>query len=118
VRKHKMQERILFSSFFASNLTAARRLLPDVPCGLLTFRGRLGAWGRSIGWRGKPYAALHPFYTDADAGMVARVHAAGKRFNVWTVNAEDALRRMIGLGVDGLITDDPGLACRLLGRMI
>jgi len=117
VRKHRMQERIIFSSFFASNLVLAHRFLPDVPCGLLTFRGRLGAWGRKYGWRRKTYAALHPFVTDVDAGLVERVHSAGKQYNVWTVNAAADLQRLIDLGVDGLITDDPGLACSLLGRM-
>jgi glycerophosphoryl diester phosphodiesterase len=116
VRKHRMQERIIFSSFFASNLKLARRFLPTVPCGLLTFKGWVGAAGRTFGWRGKTYAALHPFVTDVEAGMIDRVHAAGKRYNVWTVNAAEELRRLIGLGVDGLITDDPGLACTLLGR--
>jgi glycerophosphoryl diester phosphodiesterase len=116
VRRHRMEERLIFSSFFPWNLSLVRRSLPGVPCGLLTFRGRAGAWGRNYGWRRKPFAALHPFYTDTDAALVDRVHGAGKRFNVWTVNAGDDLRRMIGLGVDGLITDDPGLACSLLGR--
>jgi glycerophosphoryl diester phosphodiesterase len=35
---------------------------------------------------------------------------------VWTVNAEQDLKRMIGLGVDAIFTDDPELALRLLGR--
>jgi len=116
VRRFKMEDRILFSSFLPWNLSIARRALPNIPCGLLTMRGWMGAWGRKIGWRAKTYAALHPFYTDVDEGMVERVHAAGKRFNVWTVNAEEDLRRMIGYGVDGLITDDPALAGRLTHR--
>jgi glycerophosphoryl diester phosphodiesterase len=36
--------------------------------------------------------------------------------NVWTVNDEADLRRVIDWGVDGIITDHPALARRLLPR--
>ena len=114
VKKHGLESRVLFSSFLARNLRKARLLLPEVPRGLLTLSGLLGYWGRTFGWRGD-YAALHPYLTDVSAGLVYRVHAAGKRLNVWTVNTEADLKRMVGLGVDGIITDDPALALRLLG---
>ncbi len=116
VKKFGLQERILFSSFFPHNLVKARKLLPEVPCGLLTWSNWMGKWGRTIGFRRSTYAALHPYLDNVDTGMVNRVHAAGKRINVWTVNGEDNLKRMIGLGVDGIFTDDPGLALKLLGR--
>jgi glycerophosphoryl diester phosphodiesterase len=47
---------------------------------------------------------------------VQRVQAAGRRLHVWTVNAEADLQHMIDWGVDGIFTDDPALAGRLLGR--
>ena len=112
VKKHGLQSRVLFSSFFARNLQKARLLLPEVPRGLLTLPGLMGFWGRTFGWRGD-YAALNPYMTDVNAGLVDRIHAAGKRVNAWTVTAEADIKRMIGLGVDGIITDDPALALRL-----
>jgi len=115
VKKHGLQNKMLFSSFFARNLQITRSLLPEVPRGLLCLRGRLGLWGRTFGWRGN-YFALHPYLTDVTPGLVSRVHAAGKRLNAWTVNPEEQLKRMIGFGVDAIITDDPVLALRLLGR--
>jgi glycerophosphoryl diester phosphodiesterase len=110
-----MQERVLFSSFLARNLRRAAALLPEVPRGLLTLSGLLGLWGRVAGWRGN-VQALHPYYTDVTAGLVERLHAAGKTVNTWTVNGEVDIKTMIGRGVDGIITDDPALALRLLGR--
>jgi glycerophosphoryl diester phosphodiesterase len=115
VKKHGLQDRMLFSSFFPLNLRMARSLLPEVPLGLLCMRGKLGSWGRNLGWRGD-YFALHPYFTDVDPGLVYRVQAAGKRIHVWTVNPEEDLKRMIGFGIDAVITDDPELALRLLGR--
>jgi glycerophosphoryl diester phosphodiesterase len=115
VKKHGIHSQIIFSSFLPWNLRKARSLLPEVPCGLLTMRGWKGFGGRLFGWRGD-YDALHPFFTDLNAGLVDRVHAAGKRVNVWTVTAEEDIKRMIGLGVDGLITGNLSLALHLLGR--
>jgi glycerophosphoryl diester phosphodiesterase len=115
VARHALQERVLFSSFHIRNLSRIRTLLPNVPRGLLTRPGWKGSWGRSFGWRGS-VAALHPYQADVNQGLVARVHGMGKRVHVWTVNAEADLRRLLSLGVDGIITDDPALTCRLLGR--
>lgn len=115
VKKHALQDRILFSSFFSRNLRKARLLLPEVACGLLASSGILGLWARSIGWRGD-FLALHPYLREASPTLIRRVHAAGKRLHVWTVNSEEDLKRMIDLGVDAIFTDDPGLILHLLGR--
>jgi len=117
VKKHNVQDRTLFSSFFTRNLRKVRLFLPEVPRGLLTMPGLVGFWGRAFGWRGD-YFALHPFMAEVNPGLIHRVHAAGKRIHVWTVNSTKDLKRMIHLGVDAIFTDDPMLALRMLGRGI
>lgn len=113
VKKHKLQKRILFSSFFASNLSKARSYLPDVPCGLLAFNGLLGIWARSFGFAFGKFEALHPALKDMTQQQVARVHRLNRRVHVWTVNDERDMRRLFGWGVDGIFTDDPQLAARV-----
>lgn len=114
VRKHAMQERVLFSSFFPGNLRRARALLPEVPRGQLAWRGWMGWLARTLFWRGQ--FALHPYLTDVTPALVSRLHKAGKRVFVWTVNAEADMNHLIRLGVDGLFTDDPALLLRLRNR--
>ena len=113
VKKFGLQKRVMFSSFFASNLSRARAYLPDVPRGLLTFRGLLGAWARSFGFAFGGYQALHPYFTDVTPQQVQRVHRLNRRIHVWTVNAEDDMRRLFYWGVDAIFTDDPQLAVRM-----
>ena len=115
VKKHALQKRVLFSSFYSANLRKARSLLPEVPRGLLCMPGIAGFWGRTISWRGD-YFAVHPNLAEVNSGLVDRAHAAGKRVHVWTVNLEEDLQKMIALGVDAVFTDDPDLALCLLGR--
>jgi glycerophosphoryl diester phosphodiesterase len=115
VKRHGLQERILFSSFLVHNLKKVRSLLPNVPRGLLALPGLPGYLGRTFTWRGD-YFALHPHLSDVQEGLVNRVHAVGKRIHVWTVNASEDLSKMIALGVDAIFTDDPKLLLSLLGR--
>jgi glycerophosphoryl diester phosphodiesterase len=40
-------------------------------------------------------------------GFVEVAHRAGKQVHVWTVNEAEAMRRLLDLGVDGIVTDRP-----------
>lgn len=51
-----------------------------------------------------------------DADVMAAARAAGIRVAAWTVNEEADMRRMVGLGVDMVMSDRPDLAKRLMGR--
>jgi glycerophosphoryl diester phosphodiesterase len=109
IKKHALQKRVIFSSFFFTNLVMARRLLPTVPRGQLLFEGNSGWWQRvTAGFMSLD--AEHPYTSDVTAEMVERLHAKGRRVHVWTVNDPQDMRRLRALGVDGIFTDDPLLA--------
>lgn len=114
VKRHGLQNRILFSSFLPGNLSKAAALLPEVPRGLLALGGWMGAWARSFGFAFGDYYALHPYMTDVSARQVSRVHQLKRRIHVWTVNAADDMRRLFSWRVDGIFTDDPALAVKVL----
>ena len=113
VKRLGLQKRVLFSSFFASNLSKARAYLPDVPTGLLAFGGLLGAWARSFGFNFGKYEALHPYLKDVTSQQVQRVHRLNRRIHVWTVNEAEDMRRLFHWGVDAIFTDDPRLAVQV-----
>lgn len=60
--------------------------------------------------------AVNPHFTTVDEGVVERARSLQLDVNAWTVNARVDLERMAGFGVAGIITDDPELALRVLGR--
>ena len=44
-------------------------------------------------------------------------HRVGVEVHVWTVNEEDEMRRLLALGVDGLVTDRADLAMAVLSSV-
>ena len=109
VKKHALQDRIIFSSFLFTNLIAAQRLLPDVPCGQLIDVGRSGWWQRAAA-RIMRVDAEHPFTADVTPQFVQKAHGRGRRVHVWTVNDPADMRRLYACAVDGIFTDDPPVA--------
>jgi len=59
-------------------------------------------------------AGLAVRYSYVDRGLVEALHASGFLVAAWTVNEPEALRRLEGLGVDIVVTDDPCRARRWL----
>jgi glycerophosphoryl diester phosphodiesterase len=60
--------------------------------------------------------AVNLHFTSVDQEVVERARDHELDVNVWTVNAEEDLTRMVALGVAGIITDDPVLALEVVGR--
>ncbi len=114
VKRMKLQERVLFSSFYPGNLQTTAHLLPNVPVGLLAEPSIKGWLARSpITLKISP-RAIHPYLIDATARMIRREHARGRRVHVWTVNSPADMRRLFAADVDGIFTDDPRLARQVL----
>jgi glycerophosphoryl diester phosphodiesterase len=106
--------RVLVSSFHPRAIWMWQRRAPRIPAGLLfeaaAARPLRAAWARH--WL-RPYA-LHPESVLCTPEQVRRWHRRGYMVNVWTVDDPGALRSLAAMGVDGIITNDPGRARRLL----
>ena len=93
---------LLFSSFRPEALVGARESAPAIPRALLVDT----LWP---GWfdiaRALDCVAVVTNYKLMDAALVAQLHGAGLRALCYTVNDPSVANQLVGLGVDGLITD-------------
>ena len=109
-------DRVLVSSFNLATVDRVHALSPEVPTALLTVA--IDPLQALITVETHGHAALHPDVRSmagpAAAAVVASAHARGIQVNVWTVDDEDEMRRLAAAGVDGIVTDVPDVALRVL----
>jgi glycerophosphoryl diester phosphodiesterase len=106
VKKYSLQKGVIFSSFHPKTLKRIRKLLPEVPTGVLALSGIAGLISR--GWIGRVWAPdlVHPYFSDVNSAFVKRQHRLQRGVNVWTVDDAAIMQAMIRMDVDGIITDD------------
>jgi len=92
----------VLSSFSPVALLAARQAEPQLPRGLLV--GRVPPRWREM-LQDLECIALHANYRALSARVVEEAHRAGAAVLAWTVNDRRAARKLLGWGVDCLVTD-------------
>ena len=117
MKRNKLQKRVFFSSFIVFNLIRIRRLLPEVPVGLLLASGWKGRLSHFLSSGLLRYQSLHPRLSDVSARLVKQTHKKGRLLFVYTVNEEEDMRRLFEIGVDGIFTADPILAQTVAGQV-
>ncbi len=114
VRRHDMADQVVLSSFNPFAIRAAKEAGPEIETALL-LSPDLPGWMRwGLTRRYSRADGLHPELAMVDQAYMARAQRRGMPVRVWTVNEEADIRRMIGLGVDAIITDVPDVARKLL----
>lgn len=114
VRKHRAEDRVTIASFDTSTAVSVRR------------RGYAGETGLSQGevatlvtlpallWRQLPFTGnaaqvptkQGPLHFDR-AAFIAKCHAIGLRVDFWVIDDAAEARRLLDLGADGIMTNDP-----------
>jgi glycerophosphoryl diester phosphodiesterase len=110
VRALGVANRTIFSTFSPLVLMRLRYVASDIPRALLISSGGFPFLrSRFFGKFGK-IANLHSFKGAITPELVQGTRARGWKIWAWTVNTRSELKRMLHVGVDGIITDDPMLA--------
>lgn len=121
VKEHNLFDRLIISSFDSKLLVKAKKLDPRCKTGYLYSPNSIDspllliypvAFAKKIG-----ADALHPMDCYVNALYVKAAHKAGIKVNVWTVDSEKKIRRMINYGVDGIITNCPDRVHKIMGEM-
>lgn len=111
VRRTRSSSRICVTSFSPDRLGRLRAMLPGVESGAHpreVARLRLGSTPaglpRPVRVQVPPSAFGIPLVTQA---FIARAHSLGLAVDVWTVNDASQMKRLLEMGVDGIMTDSP-----------
>jgi glycerophosphoryl diester phosphodiesterase len=119
--------RCLIGSFSENRRLAAVRLLPGVATSATSYRFAVALIAAKLGLTPLVRAAVHGLdavqVPERAAGLriatrrvIDRLHAVGVEVHMWTINDVDAMKKLLDLGVDGLVTDRIDLALALVGR--
>lgn len=109
-----VRRRVLLTGGNADAHGVLREAYPDIAISMsaawAVTRGDL--WHRAAAVRAQ---YLNPQHVGVRAAFVARARAAGYGVSTWTVDRPSSIRRLLGLGVDLLITNRTDLAVAALG---
>jgi glycerophosphoryl diester phosphodiesterase len=113
--------RVAFGAFGWRVLHAVRQREPGIRTGAAREETR---WALYRSWVAWPLGrtAYSEFQVPERVGsttivtprFIAHAHRAGLPVKVWTVNEEPDMRRLLAWGVDGLISDRPDIAARVV----
>ncbi|MBX3067989.1 MAG: glycerophosphodiester phosphodiesterase [Cryobacterium sp.] len=116
--------RVLLTSFRERRRRAAIRKLPDVATSLsiesvarllVALRTRKSAAKRILaGITAVQIPERWSILPVLSPGLISLVHSYDVEVHVWTVNEEADMRRLLDLGVDGLVTDRADLAVKVI----
>ncbi len=128
VNKSNLQNKIIISSFDWRTLTEIKNHYPEISRAYLSFQQQTGIKIKNTIYNRSPWMsflpffekyelpkiiksqggkAWHPYYKDITKKLVEISHQEDLPVNVWTVNEEYDMLKMIEYSVDGIMTDYP-----------
>ena len=108
IAAHNVADQVLISSFSPFTVRAAQRAMPAGVAVALLRERRATRLAHAL----LRAAADHPEYHLVDEALMAWARRRGLRVNVWTLDDPAEARRLIRLGVHGIITNRPEIMKR------
>lgn len=105
IRKHKLEKRVIVQSFDFRTLVELRKIAPEIRISALW--GSLPKSFIDISKEAANAEIVAPHYMLVLEPMVKSAHEAGIQVVPWTANTPLLWDRLISIGVDAIITDDP-----------
>ncbi|HUR50431.1 MAG TPA: glycerophosphodiester phosphodiesterase [Acidimicrobiales bacterium] len=122
--EHGRSDDVIVASFLDGATDAFRQIAPEtcVSFGMEGTRAFFTAVRDGADPPDTPHVALQvpPWAGEIElvtAGFVDAAHAAGVAVHVWTIDEEAEMRRLVGLGVDGIMTDRPSVLAGVLDEL-
>jgi glycerophosphoryl diester phosphodiesterase len=107
VEEKKISKRVIIQSLDIRSLQYLHEKYPKIKTSLMIDEKE--EFESNIETLGFTPTIYSPYYVLVGKGLVERCHAKGVKIIPWTVNTSKEMKYLIGLGVDGLITDFPNV---------
>ena len=130
IRKEGMEARVSIQSFDWRTLQVVQKIAPEIPTVYLSVQQRSfdniaadkpegSPW--TAGFQHKDHGSVprmvkaaggriwSPYFGDLTEAKLKEAHDLGIKVVVWTVNEPAQIKKMLDLGVDGIISDRPDL---------
>lgn len=114
IARFGLQQHVIVSSFDLPVLGRFRPFMPDVPVGFL--HSGVPKEMEKSKLHDLRFEAAHPHHALIDNAYMDWAKGNGYRVNTWTVNDPARAFELRNLGVDGIISDNPDVILKALGR--
>ncbi len=124
LREFNAVDRVLVSAFDQPPMTAFREACPEVATGATRREAMLFYWLNRVGlgrvFRGPAAAMQLPLRFRGRGvitpGLLEAARESNRPIQVWTVDDEETMRRLLSMDVQGILTDRPSRLLALMGR--
>jgi len=111
VRTRGMLDQVVIQCLEYEPLLEVRRLAPEVPGGYLLSLNAREPSRLKVDFLSVEQKRL-------DRAFIQQAHRRGQQVYAWTINTAEDIRRLLDLGIDGVITDQPALARKTLDEYL
>ncbi len=111
IKKRAKVSKMMVSGFDTDSLNKVHELCPELRLGFIYNRTQVEESRHN-----SPIDVVIPQFRLASRELITDVHDEELQVYAWTVNEESEMNRLISLGVDGMITDQPAKLAAVLGR--
>lgn len=111
LERYGMFRDVMISSFFHGTLTAVRALSEQTKTAILINKPMDELVRYALDFK---VNAINPHHGLVTSELVTEAHSFDMKVYPWTINDAQTLKELLALGVDGLITDFPDRAVKVL----
>jgi glycerophosphoryl diester phosphodiesterase len=111
IHDYGMTDRVIVSSFNHYSLVHLKSISPDIKIGLLYEAGLYEPWDYA---KKLDAYAIHPLFYNAVPEIVEGCRKHGVAVNPFTVDQPELIRKVAAAGVDGIITNVPDIALKVV----
>ena len=110
IKENHFEDHCVVTSMNYQFLKQIKKIAPEIRTGYIMTM----TYGGVQGMEAADFFSVKHTYVDEK--FVTQAHALGKEVHVWTVNYKGDAKRMLDIGADNIITDDPIMVRKVQNR--